>query len=310
MAGPSMGSIVNLLNMGQKIFLLGKLAVKDVPEEFKAFSSQMQWTMLDTERPWEPKDADRKRRASRSAIHEDDDGGGSGDDDDGAEGDDDGGGDDDANGGDDDANGGDDDTSGGDDDTSEIDEDSEGEFEIENDDELDDLFDTEEGSDDEETEVDDDSEEEEIEFVTNQLNSFFEEEEDDDDSGGDSDDDDFVFQGQALNPFSGIRTARPQITAIVADSVNTPNVGIADTPPVKQGRKNENKPNNRSGRGKRRKDSINTADKNVSTEAANTANDTRNADAPTSTTLSSKNGFKVLLLSVMLMLRSSCKEPE
>lgn len=285
MVAPSTGGLINLLNMGQKLFLLGNLAVKDLPLEFKAFSSQLKWTMLDTEAPWEPEEDERRgSRAGSSSDDDDDDAGG--DDDDGKGGDDDGG-----EGGDDDAG------EGGDDDASEIAEDTEVDFEVENRDVLDDDLLGNGDSDDELAEFSDDIEQGEVEMVPNRLNSFSDDEDDDIGNGGDSDDEDRPsFLEQGVFPPNGISTVGlPRLPGIAPESNgNSPTVGIPESPPVEQGSKNENTKNEISKRRKMPKESEKAANENASSGATNAADGIVNTNRDTSQDLNSGNSSQVL----------------
>ncbi|GMH43320.1 LOW QUALITY PROTEIN: hypothetical protein BSKO_11242 [Bryopsis sp. KO-2023] len=52
-AGGTMNGAVDLLNVGQKVFLTGNLAVGNMPENYKAFAEQLKWTMFDIKLPWD-----------------------------------------------------------------------------------------------------------------------------------------------------------------------------------------------------------------------------------------------------------------
>lgn len=47
-----MSGAVDMLNVGQKVFLTGQLAVENMPENYKAFADQLKWTMFDIKLPW------------------------------------------------------------------------------------------------------------------------------------------------------------------------------------------------------------------------------------------------------------------
>lgn len=51
-AGGTMNGAVDLLNVGQKVFLTGQLAGGSMPENFQAFADQLKWTMFDIQLPW------------------------------------------------------------------------------------------------------------------------------------------------------------------------------------------------------------------------------------------------------------------
>lgn len=54
--GGTISGAVDLLNVGQKVFLTGQLAVGDMPDNFKAFADQLKWTMFDIKLPWSSSD--------------------------------------------------------------------------------------------------------------------------------------------------------------------------------------------------------------------------------------------------------------
>lgn len=55
-----MSGAVDLLNVGQKVFLTGRLAVGEgkMPDNFKEFAEQLKWTMFDIKLPWSDTDGD------------------------------------------------------------------------------------------------------------------------------------------------------------------------------------------------------------------------------------------------------------
>eukprot|EP00210_Caulerpa_lentillifera_P004694 g4478.t1 len=68
-AASSLSSIVDLLQSGQKAYLMTKLAVPNLPKNFIAFGQQFRWTMLDFSLPWKDDDSNTDEHLGLTSRH-------------------------------------------------------------------------------------------------------------------------------------------------------------------------------------------------------------------------------------------------
>lgn len=47
------GSPVDIVGMAQKMYLTGRMAISEFPENYGAFTAQLNWAMFDISTPWE-----------------------------------------------------------------------------------------------------------------------------------------------------------------------------------------------------------------------------------------------------------------
>lgn len=47
------GSPIDIIGMAQKMYLTGRMAISEFPENYGAFTEQLSWAMFDISTPWE-----------------------------------------------------------------------------------------------------------------------------------------------------------------------------------------------------------------------------------------------------------------